>query len=81
MPDLATVVAVNIRAERARRRWRQKDLAERLGWSQATVSEVEAGKRAVNVGDLPLLCQAMGITLSDLFKGADSSEIRAMGLS
>ncbi|HET9654011.1 MAG TPA: helix-turn-helix transcriptional regulator [Kineosporiaceae bacterium] len=80
MPDLASIVAANVRGERSRRRWRQKDLADALGWSQATVSDVEAGKRAVNVADLPLLCHALGITLADLFRGADSQDMAWMGM-
>jgi transcriptional regulator with XRE-family HTH domain len=80
MPDLATVVAANVRGERSRLRWRQRDLAEHLGWSQATVSDLEAGKRAVNVADLPPLCSVLGITLVDLFRGASPEDLRSMGL-
>lgn len=80
MPDLAVLVAANVRGERSRRRWRQQDLADHLGWSQATVSDLEAGKRAVNVADLPPLCRVLGITLNDLFRGAAPEDLRSLGM-
>jgi len=50
----ATVVAVvlggQVRAARRRRRWRQRDLAARIGTSQAHVSQIELGQ----VGGAPL---------------------------
>lgn len=79
MPDLATVVAASVRGERSRRRWRQQDLADRMRWSQATVSDIEAGKRVVTVADLVGLCAALEISLADLFRGADPDDLRTLG--
>lgn len=80
MPDLAVVVARNVRAERARRSWRQVDLAERIGWSIGMVSETEAGKRRIGISDMPLLCRALGVPLVVLFQGADPEDLSALGL-
>jgi transcriptional regulator with XRE-family HTH domain len=78
MPDLAAHIARNVAAERARRRWRQRDLADRLGWSVSTVSDLENGKRAVTANDLPLLCRAFGVNLSKLTEGASQADLDAL---
>ena len=81
MPDLGSVISANVRAERARRGWRQKDLAERLGWSTDTLSNLETGQRKVTAADLPLLCDVFGIDLRRLTLGADEADLRKIGLS
>jgi transcriptional regulator with XRE-family HTH domain len=79
-PDLGDVLASNVRGERSRRRLRQADLAERLGIAASTVSAIEAGKREPLVRDLPALCRALNCTVRDLFRDADESDLRDMGL-
>ena len=79
MPALGDVIASNIRAERSRRRWRQRDLADLLGWSHATVSAIEIGKRQVGAGELADICRALGVTFADLVRGADPDDLRALG--
>ncbi len=81
MPDLAAVVARNIRAERHRHGWRQRDLADRMGWSVGMVSDTESGQRRIGVEDLPVLCRALGIPLSQLLYGADAEDLAAVDLS
>jgi ribosome-binding protein aMBF1 (putative translation factor) len=81
MPDLADIVARNVRAERARIGWRQKDLAERIGWSIGMVSDTESGKRRIGVSDLPLLCRALGVPLSELLKGANPDDLTALDVN
>jgi ribosome-binding protein aMBF1 (putative translation factor) len=80
MPDLADIVARNVRAERARLGWRQKDLAERIGWSIGMVSDTESGKRRIGVSDMPKLCRALGVPLRELLKGASPEDLGALGL-
>ena len=80
MPDLAAIVARNVRAERARRSWRQIDLAQRMGWSIGMVSETENGKRRIGIADMPLLCRALEVPLSDLVQGADREDLEALRL-
>lgn len=80
MPDLAAIVARNVRAERARRSWRQVDLAERLGWSIGMVSETENGKRRIGISDMPNLCRALDVPLSDLLQGAEREDLIALKL-
>jgi transcriptional regulator with XRE-family HTH domain len=80
VPDLAAVIASNVRGERARRKWRQADLAARLSVAQTTVSGIESGEREIGVRMLPALCRAFGVPLADLVRGADEDDLRAMGL-
>lgn len=74
------MIARNVRGERARRGWRQDDLAERLGWSRASVGALETGTRRVTADHLPALCKALGVPFADLIRGADEADLRALGL-
>ena len=80
MAELTTVVAGNVRAERARLGLRQTDLAKRLEWSIGMVSDTESGKRRVGLADMPKLCRAFGVPLVDLLRGADPEDLAALGL-
>jgi transcriptional regulator with XRE-family HTH domain len=80
VPDLAAIVSRNIRAERHRHGWRQRDLAERVGWSVGMISDTESGQRRIGVEDLPVLCRALDIPLAQLLHGADAADLRALGL-
>ena len=78
--DLGAVVANNVRAERARRKWRQEDLADLLGWSRGSIGHLESGRRRPAVADLPHLCRVFDISMVDLFVGADPADLEALGL-
>lgn len=78
--ELDAVVADNIRCERARRDWRQVDLAQLLGWRIGAVSRLEIGQRRATVTDLPKLCRALDISMADLLAGAEPSDLEALGL-
>lgn len=78
--ELGHVIAANVRAERARRHWRQADLAARLGWDTGTVGHIETGRRDVRATDLPALCRAFGVGLDVLFFGANEDDAHAMCL-
>jgi transcriptional regulator with XRE-family HTH domain len=80
MPDLTDVVAANVRAERARRGWRQIDLAGKLNWSIGMISDTESGKRRVGLADMPNLCRAFEVPLVELLRGADPADLTALGL-
>jgi transcriptional regulator with XRE-family HTH domain len=79
-PPITDVLARNIRAERGRRRWRQTDLAEALGWSPTTVADAEAGRRRLDIGQIAALCRALDVPLAQLLHGADGEELAALGL-
>jgi transcriptional regulator with XRE-family HTH domain len=81
MAQLSDYLARGVRAERSRRGWRQSDLAARCAWSVDTVSAIERGVRRVDIDDALTLCQALGVSLAKLLDGADTDELRALGLS
>lgn len=58
----------------------QERLAEMMGWSQTTVSEIEGGRRTLAVSDLPDLCRALGAPLARLLVAADPEDLKALGL-
>jgi transcriptional regulator with XRE-family HTH domain len=78
--SVAEIVARNIRAIRSWQRMRQSDMAARMGVSRPTLSAIEAGRRAVTVADLPVVCAVLGVTLDDLFRGVDPEVRRTLGL-
>ena len=77
---LTAILAGNVIAERHRRRLRQADLADRINWSQSSVSALERGRRAADVDDLLALCRTLDVTLHDLLRGAPAEDLRRLGL-
>ncbi|MDQ1245708.1 MAG: helix-turn-helix protein [Actinomycetota bacterium] len=80
MPTIGDVAAANMRAERARRRWTQADLAQRLNWSPTKVGDVEQGRRKVSADQLVELCRAFGIPLRRLLDGAEPDDLITLGI-
>lgn len=80
MPKIGDVIAAAVRAERARRRWTQAHLAQELGIALTTVAELEAGRRRVQVDDLPALCRVFDLPLAALLRDADEDDVEALGL-
>jgi transcriptional regulator with XRE-family HTH domain len=78
---VSRVVAANVRALRARLRLRQRDVAERGGFSVTQISLIEGERRRVAVDDLAGLCRGLGVSLADLLDGADPRDLRDMGLA
>lgn len=77
--DIGEALAANIRAERARRKWSQTALGDRLGVAQRTVSDIEGG-RTVTVPELVALCRVFNVPAAQLLVGADPTDLRALGL-
>jgi transcriptional regulator with XRE-family HTH domain len=80
MPTLGDHAAAAVRAERARRRISQAELARRIGWSPSTLADLEGGRRQVRLDDLPLLCEALDVPLMKLLADADPAEIARLRL-
>jgi transcriptional regulator with XRE-family HTH domain len=77
---LSLVVAGNARALRARAKLRQRDVAERAGIPQSTLSLIEGERRRITLDDAWALCRGLGVTLSDLLAGAPRDARRELGL-
>jgi transcriptional regulator with XRE-family HTH domain len=76
----ADLLARNLRAERSRRRWRQADLAQALGWSPTKVADAEAGRRRLDIDQIIELCRVLNVPLSKLLDGADPENLQVLGL-
>ena len=46
----------------------QAKLAERMGWSRETVSNIEQGRREVSVADLILIARALDVDPETIFR-------------
>jgi len=66
-------VAANVRAELARRRITQTDVAERLGVSRQNVAQRLNGSVDFRVGELISIANMLGITIGDLVGGVRAS--------
>jgi len=64
-----TDVAANVRAELARRRIRQTDVAERLGVSRQNVAQRLNGSVDFRVGELISIADMLGIPIGELVGG------------
>ena len=58
----------------------QELLARRLGWTRQVVWSFESGARVLKVSELPALCRALDVSLSELARGADPDDLAAIGL-
>ena len=66
MDNLNEIFARNLAYYRSQRGLMQKDLAERLNVSKATISCWESGTYSPKLSALPEICEALDITLADL---------------
>lgn len=80
VPDLRSVLAGAIRAERLRSGLTQDQLAADLGWSRTVITMIEARQRAVTAEELPALCRALNVTLAQLLRDADRDDRQALDL-
>jgi transcriptional regulator with XRE-family HTH domain len=69
-----------MRGWRARRRLTQADLGRALGLAARTVTDIEAARRPLTLDELPVVCEALGVTLVQLLDGADEDVLRQLGL-
>lgn len=80
MATLGDVIAANVRAERGRLKLDQAALAERLGWSKSTVSNLESGRRTVAADDIVPLCRALQVTFAQLIYRLDDDQLAILAL-
>lgn len=79
-PSLGDHFANAVRAERARRRITQAQLAASVGWAPSTLADLEGGRRQVRLDDVPLLCDALGVGMLRLLADADSADLAKLQL-
>ena len=78
--ELDALVAGNVRAQRARRRMTQQQLADELDWSRASVLSLENDARRVTLSDVVDLCRALEIPLAELLAGAPDDVTQQLGI-
>lgn len=66
--DMRKLVGRNVRAVRKARGMTQEELAERSGFSQQYISDLERGRRNPTIVSLYELAQALGSTPVDLLQ-------------
>ena len=66
-------VAANVRAELARRRITQTDVAQRLGVTRQNVAQRLNGSVDFRVGELIAVADMLGITIAELLDGVKAS--------
>ena len=71
--DIGKRIGQRIRELRTQRleKWTQEDLAERAKISVSFLSMIERGERVPHVETLAAIASSLGVTLSELFAGAD----------
>jgi transcriptional regulator with XRE-family HTH domain len=79
LSDLGKRLGKRIRDLRTQRpeRWTQEDLAERAKISVSFLSMIERGERIAHVETLAALSDALGVSLAELFVGADEPSVGA----
>ena len=60
-------IARNLAHYRKRKAWTQEELSARIGVKRTTISSWEKATNGIDVDDLFRLCQALEISVSDLF--------------
>lgn len=64
--NIQDVIAVNIRAERERKGWRQVDLAVSSKVATSGIAAIEAGERDCRIKTLRHLANALGVPIYSL---------------
>lgn len=49
----------------------QEEFSKKIGWDKAYLSRVESGKQNITIDNLVVICNGLGITLSDFFSTFD----------
>jgi transcriptional regulator with XRE-family HTH domain len=80
MPDLEQVFASNVRAERGRLGWTQRELAHQVNLSVGLISDVERGYRSLRLPEVAIFCRAFGVQLTRMLHGAEPEDLEALGL-
>lgn len=62
----AEYISGEIKAEMARQGITQRELADRLGWGQTTVSRKLLGSRPLEVNDVEQMADALGVSIAEL---------------
>jgi transcriptional regulator with XRE-family HTH domain len=71
------LVAQNVRVLRLMRGWSQEALADAAELDRSYIGDIERAERNVSLDSLERLAQAFGLTLTDLIREPDPTELGA----
>lgn len=71
MTPLYVDIGKQVALLRKARRWRQHDLASRMGWSRGAIAHLERGRRNLYLHDALALASVFGLTLEDLLRSVE----------
>ena len=77
--NASNAVAMNIRAELARRRVSQHKLAQHLGKSQTWVHRRLSGNVSLSINDIMLIADFLGLPITELLGAKDSAALAGAG--
>ena len=80
--DIYAIIGKRVHAARERAQLTQSELASRIGFSRASISNIESGRQKIQVHVLWSLANALNVTAQDLLPAieADNSEHRPIDL-
>lgn len=67
-------IGLRIRNFREERKMTLEDLAKKLGKSKGYISKLETGKKPINLENLHLIAEALGVEVTDLFPNKEKIE-------
>lgn len=79
MENLETTIAQNLVLLRKKSGLKQSDVASKLKYSDKTISKWETGEVVPSVSNLYALCELYGVTLDEITKPIDQSNIKPVG--
>ncbi|QMW06363.1 helix-turn-helix domain-containing protein [Spirosoma foliorum] len=68
MSDIKEKVGTQIKEARKSKGMTQKELGDKLGVSDSTVTQYESGKQNLTIETLHKIAEAIGVTFSTVFK-------------
>ncbi|HEV2577112.1 MAG TPA: helix-turn-helix transcriptional regulator [Acidobacteriaceae bacterium] len=69
--DICIAFGDRLRGLRAKRGWRQIDLAEQAGIHENYVSDLELGRKEICIKTLQMIAQAFEMKIAELLKGIE----------
>lgn len=79
MGALSGRIGARVRSVRALRDLSQRELGDRIGWSERTIGHIESGRKILDIEELPPLCRALGVGLAELLQD-DADAVEALQL-
>jgi transcriptional regulator with XRE-family HTH domain len=69
--DVLVLLGKRVRDLRAAKKWSQEEFANICGFHRTYAGQVERGEKNISFGNLLKLCNALGVTLSELLSGLE----------